>query len=344
LLALDWLRGIAVLVMVECHVFNAVLAPQYREASWFAFLNWLNGFVAPAFLMVSGGVIGNNLRNRWQDVAAFGTSWGKLWRRIGEIFIVAYLLHLPTPFVWQFFGPRGPHLVALWTKMDILQCVVGSLALIVVLVPLTRKPRVHQLVCVALGIAALGSVNVIARWGGTSAWPQPLLSYLWPAGVGLFPLAPWAAFPLLGVWLGPSIFAAAKIYQQSARAAAAGVVFLVAARFVPSSGWYDAAFVFERLGGVLFGLAVCCWIGEAVRGTRWLLEFGQLSLWSYTVHLVIVYGSGLSFGIDALRTYQIPPFKNGFPPWAALITLALVLFLTALVVRWRAKALERKRR
>lgn len=342
LLALDWLRGIAVLVMVECHVFNAVLSPQYREASWFAFLNWLNGFVAPAFLLVSGGVIGNNLRNRWQDVAAFGTSWRKLWRRIGEIFVVAYLLHLPTPFLWQFFGSRGPHLIALWTKMDILQCVLGSLALIVLLVPLTRKPRVHQLVCVALGIVALGSVNVIADWGKTSAWPQPLLSYLWPARVGLFPLVPWAAFPLLGVWLGPSIFAAAKTWEQSARAAMAGVVFLVAARFVPSGGWYDGVFVFERLGGVLFGLAVCCWFGEAVRGTQWLLEFGQLSLWSYTVHLVIVYGSGLSFGIDALRTYQIPPFNNGFPPWAALITLGIVLFLTALVVRWRAKFLERK--
>ena len=67
--------------------------------------------------------------------------------------------------------------------MDILQCVVGSLALIVLLVPLTRKPRVHQMVCVALGIAALGSDNM-ARWGRTSAWPKPLLSYLWPTGVG----------------------------------------------------------------------------------------------------------------------------------------------------------------
>ena len=327
--------------MVECHVFNAVLAPLYRETPWFAFLNWLNGFVAPAFLLVSGGVIGNNLRNRWQDVVTFGKSWRKLWVRIGQIFIVAYLLHLPTPFIWQFFGSRGPHLIALWTKMDILQCVAGSLSLIIVLVLLVRKPRAHQLVCVALGIAALGGVGLVARWGETSALPQPVLSYLWPAAVGLFPLVPWAAFPLLGVWLGPSIFAATKTWEQSARAAAAGIVFLAAARFVPSSGWYDAGFVFQRMGGVLFGLAVCCWFGEPVCGTRWLLEFGQLSLWSYTVHLVIVYGSGLSFGIDALRTYQIPPFKDGFPPWAALITLAIVLYLTALVVRWRAKSLQR---
>ena len=342
LLALDWLRGVAVLVMVECHVFNAVLAPRYREAAWFVFLNWLNGFVAPAFLLVSGGVIGINLQKRWQDVLAFGKNWGRLWRRIGQIFIVAYLLHLPTPFLWQFFGPTGPHLVALWTKLDILQCVAGSLSLILLLVPLVRNARTHQFVCVALGVFAVAGVDHVARWAEVSALPRPLLSYLWPTGVGLFPLVPWAAFPLLGVWLGPTIFSAAKTSEQSARAAAAGVAFLLVARFVPSSSWYDGVFVFSRLGWVLWGLAACCWLGEPVRGTRWLLEFGQLSLWSYTVHLILVYGSGLSFGIDALRTYQIPPFKEGFPPWAALICLAIVLSVTAFVVRWRAKSLQRQ--
>ena len=342
LLALDWLRGVAVLVMVECHVFNAVLAPQYRDTSWFAFLNWLNGFVAPAFLLVSGGVIGLNLQNRWQDVISFGKSWNRLGRRIGQVFIVAYLLHLPTPLVWQFFGARGPHLITLWTKMDILQCVAGSLSLIVLLVPVVRDPRVHRFVCIALGIGAVAGVDSIAGWTATSALPRPLLNYLGPTGVGLFPLVPWAAFPLLGVWLGPAIFSATKTWEQSVRAVAAGLVFLLIAHSVPSRGWYDGVFVFGRMGWVLLGLAACCWFREPARGTRWILEFGQLSLWSYTVHLIIVYGSGLSFGVDALRTYQIPPFREGFPPWAALICLAIVLVLTALVVRWRAKSLQRQ--
>lgn len=343
LLSLDWLRGIAVLVMVECHVFNAVLAAPHRETAWFAFLNWLNGFVAPAFLMVSGGVIGINLQNRWDDVLHFGKSWKRLWKRIGQVFIVGYLLHLPTPLVWQFFGPRGSHLIALWTKMDILQCIAGSLALIVLLVPLVRNPRVHRLVCVALGIAAIAGINLVERWAPTSLLPGPLLNYLWPKSVGLFPLVPWAAFPLLGVWLGPAIFAfAARTWEQSVRALLAGIVFLVASRFVPPSETYDARFVFVRMGWILLALAVCCWFGKPVRGVGWILQFGELSLWSYTVHLIIVYGSGISFGVDALRTYKIPPFQNGFPLWVALICLALVLYLTGLVVNWRAKTLQRK--
>ena len=360
LLALDWLRGIAVLVMVECHVFNAVLAPQYREAGWFVFLNWLNGFVAPAFLMVSGGVIGINLQKRWQDVLTFGKGWKRLWRRIGQIFVVAYLLHLPTPFLWQFFGPGGPHLVALWTKMDILQCIAGSLSLILLLAVPARNARVHQMICAMLGIISVASLGFVASWGKSSTLPGPLLNYLWPTGVGLFPLVPWAAFPLLGVWLGPAIFSGSSPVgaisnrdrsrlqtaptrsQSSLRAVLAGVAFLIVSRFAPSNGWYDGVFVFSRLGWVLVGLAACCWLGEPVRGTRWLLEFGQLSLWSYTVHLILVYGSGLSFGMDALRTYKIPPFAEGFPPWAALICLVFVLSVTAWVVHWRAKSLQRQ--
>src|SRR5260221_14161887 len=168
LLALDWLRGIAVLVMVECHVFNAVLAPGYREAGWFVFLNWLNGFVAPAFLMVSGGVIGINLQKRWEDVLTFGKGWRRLWRRIGQIFIVAYLLHLPTPFLWQFFGPSGPHLIALWTKMDILQCIAGSLSLILLLAVPARNARVHQITCAVLGIISVAALGLVSSWGRNS--------------------------------------------------------------------------------------------------------------------------------------------------------------------------------
>jgi hypothetical protein len=214
---------------------------------------------------------------------------------------------------------------------------------IVVLVPVTRNARVHRSLCVALGIAALASVHTVARWAPNSSLPVPLLNYLWPTSVGLFPLVPWAAFPLLGVWLGPAIFSfASRTWEQSVRAALAGIAFLIAARCVPSTGSYDAVFVLGRMGWILLGLAVCCWFGKPVRGTGWILQFGELSLWSYTVHLIIVYGSGISLGLDALRLKEWSPVRNGLPPWATLICLAIVLFLTGLVVNWRAKSLQRK--
>ncbi len=359
--ALDWLRGIAVLVMVECHVFNALLAPEYRSATWFQFLNRLNGFIAPAFLLVSGAVMGINLQNRWEKGTGLPRSErGKLWRRIGQIFLVAYLLHLPTPFLWQFFGPRGPHLIELWTKMDILQCVAGSLAIILLLVPVTRTPRVHRAVCVALGIVAATCAVPVTKWvtSAAASLPGPLLNYLWPTGIGLFPLIPWAGFPLIGVWLGPAIFdcsrsvsfgpPAVAVTQQTARggyAAAtgqhprvqqmircvlAGIAMLVASQFMTAGQAYDAPFVFGRMGWLLVALGGCVWLDAPVKGTGWILQFGELSLWSYTVHLVIVYGSCMSLGLDSL--------KPRFSPAVAFPALALVLVVTALVVKWRAKS------
>ena len=253
---LDWLRGIAVLVMVECHVFNALLAPAYRGGAWFQFFNWLNGFVAPAFLLVSGAVIGLNLQNRWDK----GT--GKMWRRVGEIFIIAYLLHLPTPLLWQFFGSRGPHLFELWTKMDILQCVAGSLALILLLVPVARTPRIHRILCVALGIIATTSAVPVARWVASGVEiPKPVLNYLWPTGIGIFPLVPWAGFPLLGVMLGPAIFSETSRVRQCLRAVLAGIIMLIASRFMVAGLSYDAPFVFNRMGWILVALGGCVWIG-----------------------------------------------------------------------------------
>lgn len=352
LLALDWLRGIAVLVMAQCHVFNALLAPAYRQTAWFSAMLWMDGLVAPAFLLVSGGVMGMNLNNRWPDVVNRGPAWRRLWRREGQIFVVAYLLHLPTPLLWQFFGARGPHLVALWTKMDILECVAGSLALILLLVPLTRRPWTHRIVCAALGVIAATASMAVDAWAPGVHAPQWLMNYLWPTGVGKFPLVPWAAYPLLGVWLGPAIFSQRSVWSQTFRALAAGGVFLLAAQFMQSRLPYDAPFVFSRTGWVLVGLAACCWLGAPKRGTGWLLQFGQLSLWSYTVHLIIVYGSGISLGLDtvvpwtmkeAAALLKMGPSPPGLTPLATLCWLAAVLYVTARVVKWRAKALQRQK-
>jgi uncharacterized membrane protein len=330
-LALDWLRGVAVVVMVECHVFNALLAPAARQTKWFGLLDWANGLVAPAFLFVSGAVAGLNLQRRWHDVVGFRPGWRRLWRRIGQILLLGYALHFPGQLLWRFRGPEAGRLLDLWARVDILQCIAASLALIVVVAPLLGRPVLHRWVCLALGIVAMACVAPVSLWAAHSRLPRWLLNYVWPTGVGLFPLVPWAAFPLLGVWLGPAIFSpATRPPQQSVRALLAAVVFCAAAGVLPQTGSYDARFVFARAAGVLVGLAGCCWLARPVRGTGWILRFGELSLWSYTVHLLMVY-------------WLLQPVLGAtVSPPAALLWLAAVLMVTAQVAGWRAKALQRR--
>ena len=318
------------LVMVECHTFNALLAPSYRTMNWFSVLNWLNGLVAPAFLLVSGAVMGLNLQSRWDDVVHFRSAWRKLWRRIGQVFAVAYLLHFPGPILWQFATPRASQLLAVWTKVDILQCIAASLAIILLLVPLTRTAQFHRIVCLVLGIAAVLSTQPVARWAPATSIPRWLLNYLWPADVGMFPLVPWSAYVFLGVWLGPALFFRQTKGMQTFRALLMAAIFIAASEFMPSFQTYDAPFVFSRMGWVIVALAACCWLGEPMRGALWLLQFGQLSLWSYTVHLLIVY--------TVLNSLLGPRFS---PP-SVILFMTGVLAVTGFVVRWRAKSLQRQ--
>ena len=51
---LDWLRGVAVLIMVEAHTFDAWTAPADRSGPWYRLFILIGGFGAPAFLFLAG--------------------------------------------------------------------------------------------------------------------------------------------------------------------------------------------------------------------------------------------------------------------------------------------------
>ena len=53
-LFIDLLRGLVLLIMIEVHVFNSMLMLEIKEMSWYSYLNFINGLVAPSFLFVSG--------------------------------------------------------------------------------------------------------------------------------------------------------------------------------------------------------------------------------------------------------------------------------------------------
>ena len=50
---IDLLRGWAVIVMIQTHVFNAVLRPEITTTASFQWLKFVDGLVAPSFLFAS---------------------------------------------------------------------------------------------------------------------------------------------------------------------------------------------------------------------------------------------------------------------------------------------------
>src|SRR5678815_6046414 len=48
---IDLVRFVAVLFMIQGHVFDALLSPQVKALPWYYMLDFFHGFVAPAFFL-----------------------------------------------------------------------------------------------------------------------------------------------------------------------------------------------------------------------------------------------------------------------------------------------------
>src|SRR5215471_19323589 len=51
---MDWMRGLAVLIMLQGHVIDSWVRPQDRSGEWFWLSQFLGGLPAPIFLFLVG--------------------------------------------------------------------------------------------------------------------------------------------------------------------------------------------------------------------------------------------------------------------------------------------------
>src|SRR3954452_16435945 len=90
---LDWLRGVAVLIMIESHVIDSWTAAPDRGSRAFAWALVLGGFGAPLFLLLAGVSsalsAGSKARRVGPSAAAAVVA-----RRGMQIFLLAFLFRL----------------------------------------------------------------------------------------------------------------------------------------------------------------------------------------------------------------------------------------------------------
>ncbi len=194
----DQLRGWAVLVMIEVHCVNTWLDLKLRP-DW---LNYLNGLVAPSFLMCAGFSLVLSTFRPDGTIRPFKDSLG----RYAFILLCAYALHAPgfTLADWTVLNTvqKGRELF----KIDVLQCTVYSLLILQGLARALRHPRVFTAVAGLLAAyVALISPYLWATGVGDGLWlpARGLLNGNVDRGVqALFPLFPWLAFVAFGSFLG----------------------------------------------------------------------------------------------------------------------------------------------
>ena len=343
---IDWMRGLACLLMFQTHCYDSWLGGAARQSKFLMYSQLGGTFPAPLFLFLAG--------------ISFALVTGKLWdknippveiarttiRRGAQIFGLGLLFRVQEFLIALGWAPGSDLL-----RVDILNTIGLSMMLMGVLcwLVLSVQQRGSQ-ARVALVVAAVGTVLLIALltpplW---TTWrphwlPWPLESYI--NGVHnlgipqawLFPIFPWTAFAFAGLAVGfvlQSSWTRAREVRVFAFLGAGGILLVQFARWLDRRPtqfyavydyWHTSPeFFLARLGLLLVILGGSyAWVrwGAGQWGFSPLILLGQASLLVYWVHIEFVYGR-----------FSILP-KRGVDVRTASLGL-MIIFLAMLALAW----------
>ena len=351
---IDWMRGLACVLMFQTHCYNSWLSPEARKSALYPWSQLLGTLPAPLFIFLAGisfamatqrlrekGVAHNAIARTTILRGAEIYGLGLLFR--GQEFLLGY--------------PYSP-----WTdllRVDVLNILGLSMMLMGVLCWVTASDTLEKSRrnAIASGLVAATLVVLATPWLWTTyrpRWlPWPLESYV--NGVHtyaqpqpwLFPIFPWVAFAFVGLALGLLVFSDFAKKREAWLFAAVGGAGVIACGLslvldaapvrLYSAEIYDywhtsPQFFLMRCGVLLVVLflvyAWCRW-GWAQKGFSPIIQLGNTSLLVYWVHIEFVYGR-----FSILPKGQCSILKAT----AGLLTIFLAMVaLSVLRTRWKKR-------
>ena len=295
---IDWLRGLAVLVMIEAHVLDGWTSAAERARAGYRWAIVIGGLGAPLFLFLAGVTLVLAAGARQRKGLSASAIAASMRRRGWQIFGLAFLFRLQS---WLISGGRFP--VAL-LKVDILNVMGLSMVVAAGLWHLGRGRRTRTSLLVGAAILSAMIAPVAIASPLLRDLPVPLGWYFAPVpGFSSFTLLPWVGFLLagaaLGLWLVTEQEAvsddrlASLLLALGASVAIAGFGASLLPPIYESTTFWGTSptFFFVRLGVVVALLGLAC--GWTLRrpGRSVLAELGAASMFVYWIHVEMVYGA-----------------------------------------------------
>ncbi len=320
---IDWMRGLACVLMFQTHCYDSWLSPEARKSAFFGWSQLLGTLPAPLFLFLSGisfALVTERLREK-------GTSRGAIAkttiRRGAEIFALGLLFRVQEYALGYRWVP--------WTdllRVDILNSLGLSMMLMGILCWLSAARRRANVSAPTQSVAASRNRGIfagllaatLAALATPFLWtiyrplwlPWPLESYINGVHVvgkpqyWLFPIFPWSAFAFVGLAVGFFLFInIAKRHEALIFAALGGTGILACLLSIRLDGsgfqlypvydyWHTSPNFFLMRCGVLLIILFCvyawCRWGLAQMGFSPIIQLGKTSLLVYWVHIEFVYG------------------------------------------------------
>jgi uncharacterized membrane protein len=327
---IDWMRGLACVLMFQTHCYDSWLGVHARQSRFFMDSQLGGTFPAPLFLFLAGisfALVTEKLRRKNFASGQIGRT---TIRRGAEIFAFGLLFRLQEYVIAWGWAPKSD-----FFRVDILNTIGLSMMLMGVMCWLVlaigyiwgQPPSAvrsgaaqligqseFQLALAATATALLISLLTPLLW---TTWrpdwlPWPLESYI--NGVHnlglpqpwLFPIFPWTAFAFAGLAVGfilQSEWGRTREMHALLSLGAAGLVLIELSRWLDAQPrhlypvydyWHTSPeFFLIRLGMLMVIVTasyIWCRWGAGQWGFSPLIQLGQASLLVYWVHIEFVYG------------------------------------------------------
>jgi uncharacterized membrane protein len=328
---LDWMRGLALAIMIQVHVFNSFARMDVRDSGVYGLAVFIGGMAGPLFLFMAGMTLAFLMDRLERKEIGARRRWLTCLRRAGYVWGIAYLIRLTD---WVGHWPHGE-----WqdiTRVDILNSMGLAMAAFSLAAFWTGGRRIRGVLVAAVAIAAVSPF--VANWDW-SAVPDVVRQYLQAGyGRGHFPFFPCASYLGLGMTAGAAVRLTEmprldRLMQWSALIGGGSIL---AAQYVSnlpysvypkSNFWTDnPALITIRTGIALVLLAGCyTWTAYgASGGWSWMQSLGRNSLMVYWVHLMLVYGPLTAAVQKALSI-----------PATLVATIGVIAVMVAMTAAWQ---------
>ena len=337
---IDVLRGLSVLWMIETHVMDAVMHPDFKHGLIYYLFDLSNGFVSVAFLFFAGSGFWIAATRKAETYRHFEKPLWTYLKRLGLILILAYWLHL------SFLSIRSVSNLSLnallqFFECDILQAIVYSSLFALILLLLIKNLNALKYIYGLIAIFVFLYSPFVWNTDPTQYLPAFLAPLISKYPISKFPLLPWSGYFFAGIFSAGVFFQAKDKMKVAKIYLILGTIFLFLLYFTKTytdfypgyqDWWHISPFyLLFRTSFVVaaFGLF---FILEKYYNNKKVGEIltltGQESLFIYIFHLLIVYGSIINHGFNFYIGQHLGPFET------ALLILGLWFVSYSVTLMW----------
>ncbi|MEN8815290.1 MAG: heparan-alpha-glucosaminide N-acetyltransferase domain-containing protein [Nonlabens sp.] len=315
---IDAVRAFAIIMMLQGHFVDTLLAVEYRDDSNIFFQIWkyFRGITAPTFFTISGLVFTYLLMKSKKN----GTSKVRIKKGITRglmLIAIGYALRAPV-FDWFQGVFKDSFLI-----IDVLHC-IGLSILITILIYITtlRKSAVFSVLMLIIG-TTIFLCEPLYRSLDVSYLPLFIVNYLTKSNGSVFNIIPWFGYMAYGAFIATLFYG--FLEKKKFKSILISGLFVTGAILIMFSSYlfnwlylksgfellkgiayYN--YLFTRLGNVLVLLGLFYAMEKFVKRTL-ILKIGQKTLSIYVIHFAIIYGSLTGFGLYQIIGKTLHPYQ-----------------------------------